>query len=297
MRKQRRCLLLFLAMILLFQPFTALGKGGPTISAKGGVAIDFESGKVLYEKNMNNPRPIASMTKVMTSLLVYDAIAEGKLTMDTKIPITPEARSIIPWDPCGVYVHYGKEETVHDLLSIYLIVSSSPAGTSLAQAIGGSIPAFVEKMNQKAKDLGIDAYYTEPNGLKPNKVTPLAQAQLIRHFIKTYPEVLEITKKSSLTFSGRPYKANNKFYGSFSWYQGNIDGFKSGTMPFAGPCFSATAKRGDHRVISVVVHAKDVNERYRDSIKILDYAFKQYPLEFQPSPWAKEVPDRGKTRV
>lgn len=286
----RKGVVLLLVLFMLLGPISAFAEGPPEIQAKGGVAIDFETGKVLYEKDAHTPRSVASMTKVMTSLLVYDAIAEGRITSDTKIPITKEARSIIPWDPCGVRVSYGKEETVYDLLSIYLIVSSSPAGTALAQYLAGSVSAWVDQMNGKARELGIDAVYQDPNGLVPNKVTPLAQAKLIRHFIQKYPEVLDITKQRSVNFSGRTYLANNKFYRNFSWYDGNIDGFKSGTMPFAGPCFSATAKRGGNRVISVVVNSTSVNERYRDSIKILDYAFSLYPLTFPTSHWAENLP-------
>ncbi|MDO5713651.1 MAG: S-layer homology domain-containing protein [Tissierellia bacterium] len=290
MMKRRKLVLLVLAFLLILSPMTTFADAPPKVAAKGAIAMDYETGKVLYEKDINTPRSVASMTKVMTSLLVYDAIADGRIKSDTKIPITPEARSIIPWDPCGVHVPYAKEETVYDLLSIYLIVSSSPAGTALAQYLAGSVPAFVDQMNAKAKELGIDAYYNDPNGLKPNKVTPLAQAKLTRHFIQKYPEVLEITKRRSVIFSGRHYKANNKFYRNFDWYKGNVDGFKSGTMPFAGSCFSATAKRGENRVITVVINSSDMNERYRDSIKLLDYAFTKYPITYKTSEWAKNVP-------
>lgn len=290
MRKTRSFAFLLATIILLFSPLTAFAENPPSVAAKGAIAMDYETGKILYEKDMNTPRSVASMTKVMTSLLVYDAIADGRIKSDTLIPITREARNLIPDDPCGQYVRYGQQETVYDLLSVYLIVSSSPAGIALAQYLEGSVLNFVAKMNEKAKELGIDAHYNDPNGLKPNKVTPLAQAKLIRHFIQRYPEVLLITKRKSVNFSGRTYPANNRFYKHFAWYDGGVDGFKSGTMPFAGYCFSATAKRGDNRMITVVINSSGMNERYRDSIKLLDYGFSQYPLGYETSDWAKDIP-------
>lgn len=290
MKNSKHILTFVLALVILCTSVQGYAVSLPKVAAKGAIAMDYKTGKILYQKDINTPRSIASMTKVMTALLVYDAIAEGRIDNLTKIPITAEARSIIPWDPCGVYVPYKNEETVYDLLSIYLIVSSSPAGTSLGQYLAGSVPEFVDMMNEKAKDLGIDAHYNDPNGLKPNEVTPLAQAKLTRHFIQKYPEVLDITKKKSIVFNGHTFNSTNKFYSNFSWYDAYVDGFKSGTMSFAGSCFSTTAKRGEDRVISVVINSSDMNERFRDSIKLLDYAFEQYPIYYNTSDWAKNIP-------
>lgn len=290
----RKHLSKFIALLLLLswsvtmlmpQPAAA---SQPWIQSLSGIAIDYDTGKVLYSKDPATPRSVASMTKVMTSFLVYEAIAEGKLTMDTQIPITPDARALIPNDPCGHYVSYAQSESVRDLLTVYLVVSSSPAGTALANYLGGSVPEFVNMMNAKAKELGIDAYYNDPNGLMPGKVSAEAEALLVREFIKRYPDVLNITRMKECTFSGRVYPGNNYFYRTHPFP--GVDGFKSGSMPFAGYCFASTAKQKGNRVIAVTINAADFYQRFVDGQAILGYAFSQYPLVFNTAEWAKDIP-------
>lgn len=278
-------LLVWSVTMLLPRPAAA---AQPWIQSLSGIAIDYDSGKVLFSKDPDTPRSVASMTKVMTSFLVYEAIRDGKITMDTQIPITPDARALIPNDPCGHYVSYGESESVRDLLTIYLVVSSSPAGTALANYLGGSVPEFVNMMNDKAKELGIDAHFNDPNGLKPGAVSARAEAQLVREFIKRYPDVLNITRMKDCTFSGHTYPGNNYFYRSHPFP--GVDGFKSGSMPFAGYCFASTAEQNGNRVIAVTINANGFYQRFVDGQTILGYAFSQYPLVFQTDAWAKDIP-------
>ncbi len=264
--------LLVLFMVMSFLSPALAITSLPQVSAPGAVVIDVDTNQILYDKNMNIPRSVASMTKVMTALLVYDAIDAGELTMDTKIPVSANAKSIIPTDPCGQYVPYPDEATVFDLLSVYLIVSSSPAGTAFAEYLGGDVPTFVNMMNEKANELGMDAIYTDPNGLLPNEVTPLAHGKLLRHFIVTYPEVLDITSQPSVNFNGRYFPGTNKFYSTYSDFTG-VDGFKTGTMPFAGFCLSTSCHRDGRHLIGVVTGASGNPQRYGDMMNILNYGF------------------------
>ncbi len=280
-------LLLLAWSVTMFLPQPAAASQ-PWIQSLSGIAIDYDTGKVLFSKDPDTPRSVASMTKVMTSFLVYEAIRDGKLTMDTQIPITPDARALIPNDPCGHYVSYAETESVRDLLTIYLVVSSSPAGTTLANYIGGSVPEFVNMMNAKAKELGIDAHFNDPNGLQPGEVSARAEALLVREFIKRYPDVLNITRMKDCTFSGNTYPGNNYFYRTHPFP--GVDGFKSGSMPFAGYCFASTAKQNGNRVIAVTINANGFYQRFVDGQTVLGYAFNQYPLVFKTDDWAKDIP-------
>lgn len=304
MKRLKKTVSIWLLVVLLICPSMVQAAAVPQISAPGAIVIDMDTNEILYEKAKDTPRSVASMTKVMTALLAYDAVAEGKLTMDSQIPVSANAKLIIPNDPCGQYVPYPDEARLGDLLAIYLIVSSSPAGTAIAEYLGGDEATFVTMMNERAKELGIDAVYADANGLKPNRVTPLAQAKLVRHFVRTYPEVLEITSQPTVTFYGRTYPGTNKFLLGDRGLTG-VDGFKSGTMPFAGFCFSITCRQNGHYMVSVVAGSSSNATRYSDTVKIQQYAFARRaeldrakgadPVAVKPAPEETKTPEKPKT--
>ena len=285
MKRYNRVAAFVLLVAILLTPTAAFAASGPAISAPGAIVMDYDTGQVLYEKNADKPRAAASMTKVMTAYIILDALRTGEATWDTIIPISDNARNQSLWDK----TNFGETERLGDLFEPYLIRSNNQMGIAIAEYFGGGSEArFADRMNEKARLLGIDAYYTEANGLKPNRVTPRAQALLTRAIISDYPEILNTTSKHQTNFKGEVYRSTNQFYRKFRHFKG-INGFKTGTASYSGQCLTATCTKKGRHLISVVMGSKGQDQRYHDTMALLDYAMSRY----MTSPWAKEVPSRA----
>jgi len=252
------------------QAALATSVGGQNITSKGAIIIDFDSGLEIFEHNADNHMNPASMTKMMTVYLVYEAIAAGTFDFDTRVPISSSAAEFsrntnetnVPLTTTGNY-------TVSQLLDAVIVVSAGGATYALAEFVGGSRAAFMELMNDKASQWGIDAHYTSVSGgPRETYVTPRAMATLTRKSIQDYPEILEKTAIQSLRFSGWDYPSTNKLLGVYD----GIDGFKTGTNNLAGECFASTAKRGDTRLITVTM-GSSYDKRFSDTRAMLDYGF------------------------
>lgn len=285
MKRLNRVAAFILIVAILLTPGAAFAATAPTISAQGAIVMDYDTGQVLYEKNADTPRSAASMTKVMTAYIVLDALRTGEATWDTVIPISDNARNQSPWDKTD----FAETERLGDLFEPYLIRSNNQMGIAIGEYFGGGSEAtFAERMNEKARLLGIDAYYTEANGLKPNRVTPRAQALLTRAIISDYPEILNTTSKHQTKYKSEIYRSTNQFYRKFRRFKG-INGFKTGTASYSGQCLTATYTKKGRRLISVVMGSKGTDGRYHDTMALLNYAMSRY----MTSPWAKDVPSRA----
>lgn len=285
MKQFNKPVILFLAVVMLLTPTASFAAKAPNISAKGAIVMDYDTGQILYEKNGDKPFSAASMTKVMTAFLVLDAIRSGDITWDTMIPISDNARTKSSWDK----TNFDDEERLGDLFEPFLVKSNNQMGIAIGEYLGGgSEEQFAELMNEKAKTLGIDAYYTEPNGLKPNRVTPRAQALLTRAIIREYPEILNTTSKHQVLYKDQVYRSTNRFYRNFRHFEG-INGFKTGTTSFAGQCLTATYTKKGRQLISVVMGSKGKDQRYYDTMAILNYVMNFYTT----SSWANQVPERA----
>ena len=275
-KKKNRRISLLLATILLIacifprNAASAASVGDATISAAGAIVLDVETGMTIYEHNADVMRAPASMTKLMTVYLVYEAIAAGRIGFDTIVPITQYAADFsrqagetnVPLSRSGRY-------TVDELLDVVLVMSAGGAAVALAELVGGSRSAFYRMMNNKAAQWGVDAiYYSASGGSTHTRLSPRAQATLARNFVLDYPEVLEKTSKSSVTFGGRRYESTNQLLGV---YEG-IDGLKTGTHSMAGACFTGTAQRGGTRLVTVVMGSTSAR-RFSDTTTLLDYGF------------------------
>lgn len=280
------------------------------ISAQSAVLMDYETGRILYEKEGDIPISPASMTKVMTLYLTYDAIREGTLSKDQLITID-EAGSSFSRPPRSslMLLEEGQEVTVLGLMEGLAIASGNDAAYALADLIGPGVDAFVEKMNRKAAVLGLmNTHFVDPDGWSEfNLVTAEEYAVLARHYIQDYPEALE--ELHSIPYlvyplpenmpEGRlfriqvPRKKNNtnKLLGS---YEG-IDGLKTGYIDESGFNFSATAHRDDIRLISVLMgiytesYFQGILKRAEESAALLDYGFDNYKSEELSDPVLPEL--------
>lgn len=270
MKKRLRVLL---TAALLFSMLTPLASA-LNIVAQSAFVMDGDTGEALFSKSGDTARVPASMTKVLTAYITYQEIESGALSMDTQVKISANVaqKSRSGAYPMAVPLAEGKTYSVETLLNLVLIPSASASCIALAEHIEGSEAAFVARMNNTAKELGLNATYYNSHGAQPNYITARSQAKLTRQFIEDYPEVLSITSKPSYTFNGRTYNNTNHLLNTMETYAG-LDGFKTGTIPEAGYCVTTTAVRNGRRVIAVVMKSTSNAQRFADSRLLLDYGF------------------------
>lgn len=238
--------------------------------------MDGDSGEELYSYNGDTARVPASMTKVLTAYIVYEELEKGTITLETPIKISHNVavKSRDSNYPMAVPLTEGATYTVDTLLHLIMIPSASASCIAMAEHISGSESAFVTRMNQTAKSLGLTATYYNCHGAQPNYITARSQAMLTKIFIDTYPDILRITKKSGFSFNGSYYNNTNHLLNTMAPYEG-LDGFKTGTISAAGYCVTTTAVRNGRRVIAVVMKSTSDAQRFADSRQLLDYGFDQ----------------------
>lgn len=274
-------LTLLFALLLTSIVFAADAPKKPTITADSAIVIDYDTGETLYEKDADTMRVPASMTKVMTAYIIFEELEAGRLTLDTMVPVsdTNANRSRSSSYPAIVPLPYGKSQSVDTLLKLILIPSASASCIVMADYISGSEAAFVQRMNETAKRLGMTAEYKNCHGAHVHYLTARSQAILVREFIHRFPQVLEYTSMTGVTFNGKYYPNTNKLLPGLDYAYDGVDGFKTGTIDAAGYCLSATAVKNGRRIISVVMHADNDRTRHTDSTALLDYGFAM--LEYQ----------------
>ena len=269
-----------IAIILLLSFTISVSASAFDISAAGGCSMDFDTGEFFYKKNADTPMVPASMTKVMTLYLIFEKLAGGEVTKDTPVPISQNVENEASRKGyTNIPLKAGSSVTLDTIISGIVTVSACGASTAAAEFIAGSEAEFVNLMNKKAEELGINAHFTDASGISDyNTITPAAMATLVRSFITKYPDILNYTKKEAVTIAGKTYTSTNLLLknGSGGYFYSGVDGFKTGTTNKAGKCIVSTAYRDGHRVISVVMKAPSNADRYKDSITLLDDAFSHF---------------------
>lgn len=258
--------------IYQFVPASAAGIpwARPAIISKAAIVVDFETGAVLFSRNADTLRATASFTKMMTVYLVYEAIADGRIGFDTIVPISAYAYdfTLIPNED-NVPLTRSDIYTVDELLDAAIVVSAGAAAVALAELLGGSVSGFCVRMNAKAAQWGINAIFNSASGGSTSTLmTPRAMAVIVRNTLTDFPEVLEKTSKQSIVFHGETYEGSNDLLGV---YEG-LDGFKTADNSVAGACFAGTARRGDVRIIAVVMGGT-FERRFKDTAALLDFGF------------------------
>ena len=247
------------------QPANSLG-----LTAKAAVLMNAETGKVIYSLNENMQLPEASITKVMTMLLVFEAYDSGKIAMDEAVTCSEYAASM---GGSQIWLEPGETMTVQELIKAALVGSANDACVALGEHIAGSNEAFVSMMNARAEELGMnDTFYCNCTGLDADghvtsaKDIAIASAALLDH-----DEVLNYTGIWMDTLRGGKLQLTNTNK-LIKHYQGAI-GLKTGTTSKAGCCISAAARRDGMTMIAVILGAPDSKSRFADAKKLLDYGF------------------------
>ena len=264
-----------LAAALLVLPAQAVS-GAPTVDAAAAVLMEKETGAVLYEANAHDKLEPASVTKVMTLLLVLEAIDDGRLALDDMVTVSAHAASM---GGSQVYLKEGEQMSVDDMLKAVAVVSGNDAAVALAEHIAGSEEAFVALMNQRASELGMEhTNFLNCTGLPAAGHVTCAYdiALMSRELILEHPEIREFTTIWMDTLRDGQFQLSNTNK-LIRFYEG-ATGLKTGSTDAALYCLSATAERSGMELIAVVMHAPTSNDRFESAKVLLNYGFANYTL-------------------
>lgn len=261
----------FTASAAEFTPATTADFDVPCAAA---ILVDEDSGTVLYEKNADARRPIASITKVMTLLLTFEALEAGKISLDDFVPVSEHAYHM---GGSQIWLEPGEEMTLNDMLKAICISSANDAAVAVAEYIGGSEPAFAEMMNARAAELGMtNTHFVNACGLDEPEHLSTARdvAAMSREMLLHHTEVRDYCSIWMDTLRGGATQLvnTNKLLKSYS----GITGLKTGTTGKAGVCISASAERNGLRLIAVVLGAASGKERFQAASTLLDYGFSHF---------------------
>ncbi len=250
------------------------------LNCKSAVLMDFGTGKLIYEQNSHEKLPPASVTKVMTMLLIMEALDKGKISYEDKVTISEQASSKNSKGTM-LLLEAGEIRTVKELLYGIAVESANDACIAMAEHISGGEEEFVKLMNKRAKELGAhDSNFVNTNGLPANRHVTSAfdmaviSRELLKHekvfgFISQYMMKVYVGKNNNVL---RELVNKNKMLRFYN----DVDGIKTGWTEDAGYCISLTAKRNNLRLISVVMGSPKVEIRNKEARKLIDYGFANY---------------------
>ena len=243
--------------------------------AKSVILMEAESGRVLYEQNADEALPPASVTKIMTLLLVMEAVKEGKISLEEEVSVSERAASM---GGSQVYLEAGEQMTVEEMVKCVVVSSANDAAAALAEHTAGSLEGFVEKMNQRAKELKMTAtHFENVNGLDDtteNHVTSARDIATMSRELLKHEKILEYTCIWMDTVRNGAFGLTNTNR-LIRFYKG-ANGLKTGYTSRAKFCISATAKREGMQLIAVVMASPTSNERNATAVKLLDYGFANF---------------------
>lgn len=283
----KKFLSLILAICLSVSFSVTAFADGISISAKSAILVERSTGRVLFEYEADKQMPPASITKIMTLLLVMEAIESGKLNFETEVTASEHACSM---GGSQIWLEPGEVFTVHELLKAATIASANDACVALAEAVSGSEEAFVELMNQRAAELGMEnTVFKNSTGLDAEghvstakDIAKMSAALLSHEKIKEYSTVW----MDSLRNGETELTNTNKLV---RFYKG-CTGLKTGSTDEAGCCLAASAERGGMELVSVTLGSPNTDERFAAGRKLLDYGFANFAVA-KPKPPVEELRD------
>jgi len=266
-----RCkkLLCLLCCITLVLAPAALQAASIRIKAKSAILMDMNSGRILFEKNPDRPMPPASLTKILSLYLVHEAVKDGKIRPQDRVRVSENASHT---RGSRMRLSSGSDVALDELIKGMAIVSGNDASIAVAEHVGGDVETFVVKMNEKAQKLGMaHSRFLNPNGLPAkNQVTTARDIlKLSQAYLRDFPDAVKIHSMRSFTFEGSTLRnKNNLLNGNL-----DVDGLKTGFVGRGGYHIVATAKRGNRRLIAVVMGCRNYRTRTREAMKLLTAGF------------------------
>ena len=265
----------FIFIILLVSPIVisqTLIPKIPQVTATSYLILDAETKKIIAKQNADASTGLASITKIMTSYIVADYIAQGFLSLSDLSLISEKC-----WRMEGsrMFIQEGKSVSIDDLMKGMIIQSGNDAACALAEHIAGTQTEFADLMNEYALKMGLkNTNFINPTGLPDINHYSTAEdiAILSTNLIKDYPEEYKLYKEKEFTFADIRQLNRN----SLLWQDDSIDGIKTGHTKDSGYCLVASAKRGEMRLISIVLNSASEKSRLQDTRRLLDYGFKYF---------------------
>ena len=269
-----------------------------SVPAKHAIAVDVPSGKILYEQDAQTPAPVGSITTLLTVYLVYEAIEEGKLSLNSVVDIGDYPYSLTGTVVSNVSLE-ARSYTVKELLEAALIASANSATIALAEEVAGSEPAFVDKMKAKLTEWGItDAKLVNATGLNnsflgeerylgssendENQLSAMDVAIVARRLLVDFPQVLDITSQYDFNFHGTFYSSTNQMLKAGTYARSGVDGLKTGASETGGVSFVASFQEKKMQIVTVVLNANDGQEypdnRFLATNQLIDYVKNNFTL-------------------
>ncbi|MGB4438820.1 MAG: D-alanyl-D-alanine carboxypeptidase family protein, partial [Sedimentibacter sp.] len=285
MKKIRKILSLCLIIIMLTNT-VVFGEINISENIKGALLGDLETGEILYEYNINEQLAMASITKLMTYLLMMDAVTAGEISLDDDVVISGHAAAT---EGSNFGILSGETIKLNLLVKGMLVVSGNDCATAIAEYVGKTEDNFVSMMNSKASELGLlSASFENPHGLPindeetgQNHMSISDIYKLVRHILTTYPQALEITKLPELVVTERNFKkaATNPAIGVIE----GVDGLKTGYTDKAGLCLVSTlpvtGNGDDYRVIAIIMGGENNEERLDKTRELLEYGKNNFNMQ------------------
>ncbi len=273
--KKLSACLLAAAIVVSCVPMGAAALSADEVKAPSAALMEAQTGKILFEKDPHEKRACASITKVMTLLLVMEALDSGKISLTDKVSVSEHAASM---GGSQIWLKPGEVMSVDDLLKATVIASANDCAVALGEYVAGSEEEFVAQMNQKAKLLGMnDTTFKNCYGLdEDGHVTSAHDVALMSRELIKHPKIYNYTKVwMDYLRDGKTQLTNtNKMLKTYK----NITGLKTGTTGKAGSCMVATAQRGGVSLISVVLGCQDTKTRFSSAASLLDYGFANWSV-------------------
>jgi D-alanyl-D-alanine carboxypeptidase (penicillin-binding protein 5/6) len=279
MQKGRRLISLLLITFLLL-PTVALAGNTFDVASGSALLMEFSTGQVLFDKNADIPLPPASITKLMTLLLAFEALESGQVVWEEEVLISEKA-----WRMIGskMYIKVDTRVKFGDLVTGVSVVSGNDASVAVAEHLYGSEEAFVRRMNEYAAELGMtNTRFQNSTGLPASGHEMSARdiAILARHLILNHPEILELESQRDFTYNNIWQENRNPLLGKYP----GADGLKTGWTEEAGFCLVGTAEQDGVRMISVVLNTTSDQQRLIASQELLNHGFRNFRLAVAVSP-------------
>lgn len=278
MKRKRKSLIALFTACVLFLCSGIQVHAEPAVAAPSVILVEASTGKIIYEKDASQRRSPASITKIMTLLLTFEALEKGKAKLTDEVPVSEYASSM---GGSQVYLAEGEIQTLETMIKCIAVSSGNDASVAVAEYLAGSEQAFVEQMNARAEELGmVDTHFEDCCGLSESDShysSAKDVAIMSRELITKYPEVFEYTTiwmediehKTAQGTSTFTLSSTNKLLKQYEW----TTGLKTGSTSKALYCLSATARKDGMELIAVVMGAPDNKSRFQDAMNLLSYGY------------------------
>ena len=276
----KKVICFFICVCFMMQSIVVFAEGNTDLglNAKSAILMEEATGNILYESNPDERLPIASVTKVMTMLLIMEAVDSGKISLDDMVTVSENAMS---YGGSTMFLETGEQLTVNDMLKGIAVASANDGCVAMAEHLAGSESAFVDMMNEKAKGLGMEnTHFMNTNGLdEDDHYSSARDVAIMSRELMKHETIFNYTSIWMDTLRGGKFQlANtNKL---IRFYDG-ANGLKTGSTSKALCCLSAAAKRNDMQLIAVVLGAPTSAERFASAKSLLDYGFANYAVNTQ----------------